>query len=46
MTGGHPNATQELLYTLWETVPAGATAQPGDLPEALAAEQPGSQSPS
>ncbi len=36
MTGGHPNATQELLYTLWETVPAGATAQPDDLAEALA----------
>jgi hypothetical protein len=27
LTGGHPYATQELLYFLWEETPAGATAE-------------------
>lgn len=36
-TGGHPHATQELAYALWEEVPEGFTATAGDLEHALAA---------
>ena len=28
LTGGHPYATQELLYFLWRTPPAGRTIPP------------------
>ena len=37
ITGGHPYATQELAYFLWEQVPAGEPATPGRLQDALAA---------
>lgn len=37
MTGGHPYATQEALYFLWEATPAGETAQDSRLERALAA---------
>ncbi len=37
ITGGHPYATQELAYFLWEQVPAGEGASPERLREALAA---------
>jgi len=37
ITGGHPYATQELAYALWEEVPAGFTATGVDLDRALAA---------
>lgn len=37
ITGGHPYATQELAYALWEEVPAGFTATGIDLERALAA---------
>ena len=30
LTGGHPYATQELLYFLWEATPPGETAGPSD----------------
>ena len=36
-TGGHPYATQELAYFLWEETAPGATAGSGDLERALAA---------
>lgn len=36
-TRGHPYATQELAYALWETVPEGFTASSSDLRDALAA---------
>ena len=36
-TGGHPYATQELAYFLWEETALGATAGSGDLERALAA---------
>jgi hypothetical protein len=36
VTGGHPYATQELAYALWEEVPNGFTASVEDLREALA----------
>jgi uncharacterized protein len=35
ITGGHPYATQELAYALWETVPEGFTASETDLTAAL-----------
>jgi hypothetical protein len=35
LTGGHPYATQELLYFLWEQTPAGETADGARLLEAL-----------
>lgn len=35
-TGGHPYATQELCYSLWEEVPQGGTAGPSDFERALA----------
>jgi hypothetical protein len=37
VTGGHPYATQELAYALWEEVPEGFTATGADLDEALKA---------
>lgn len=37
ITGGHPYATQELAYFLWEEVPEGHTAGLEDLSQALAA---------
>jgi uncharacterized protein len=37
MTGGHPYATQEALYFLWEATPAGETAEDVRLERALAA---------
>jgi len=37
ITHGHPYATQELAYALWETVPEGFTAFSGDLADALEA---------
>jgi uncharacterized protein len=37
ITGGHPYATQELAYFLWEQVPDGESASPAHLREALAA---------
>jgi hypothetical protein len=37
LTGGHPYATQELAYFLWEQVPSGATASGSHLSDALAA---------
>lgn len=37
LTGGHPYATQELCYFLWEQTPPGETASGGHLQEALAA---------
>jgi hypothetical protein len=37
VTGGHPYATQELAYFLWEQVPAGSTASSEHLRDALAA---------
>ncbi len=36
-TGGHPYATQELCYFLWEQSPAGEAATPERLEQALAA---------
>src|SRR5438132_6651669 len=33
VTGGHPYATQELAYALWETRPEGFTASSSDLDE-------------
>jgi uncharacterized protein len=36
-THGHPYATQELAYALWETVPEGFTASSSDLQDALSA---------
>ena len=35
VTGGHPYATQEFAYALWEEVPSGFTASPTDLDKAL-----------
>ena len=35
-TGGHPYATQELSYFVWELVPTGHRAHEGDVTEALA----------
>jgi hypothetical protein len=37
LTGGHPHATQELAYFLWEQTPAGATASIERLDAALEA---------
>jgi uncharacterized protein len=37
VTHGHPYATQEFAYALWEEVPAGFTASVGDLDTALEA---------
>jgi AAA+ ATPase superfamily predicted ATPase len=37
ITGGHPNATQELAHALWDQVPSGHSALPGDLDRALEA---------
>jgi AAA+ ATPase superfamily predicted ATPase len=37
LTGGHPYATQEALYFLWEITPAGETAGETQLERALAA---------
>lgn len=37
ITDGHPYATQELAYALWEQVPEGFTASTSDLDAALAA---------
>jgi hypothetical protein len=37
LTGGHPYATQELCYFLWERTPAGRAATPQRLEEALEA---------
>jgi uncharacterized protein len=37
VTRGHPYATQELAYALWEEVPAGFTASRGDLERAIEA---------
>ena len=37
LTGGHPYATQELCYFLWERTPPGETASGEHLQEALAA---------
>jgi len=37
ITRGHPYATQELAYTLWEEVPEGFTATVADLEQALEA---------
>lgn len=36
LTGGHPYATQELCYFLWQDVDAEATASPADVKAALA----------
>jgi hypothetical protein len=35
LTGGHPYATQELLYFAWEATPAGGTAGPATIDAAL-----------
>jgi uncharacterized protein len=35
ITGGHPYATQELAYALWEEVPEGFSASTADLDDAL-----------
>lgn len=35
LTGGHPYATQELLYFLWEETPSGETADAARLQRAL-----------
>jgi len=35
ITGGHPYGTQELAYFLWELVPRGHFARPGDVEDAL-----------
>jgi hypothetical protein len=35
VTGGHPYATQELLYFLWEATPAGSSAGAAELERAL-----------
>jgi uncharacterized protein len=35
ITGGHPYATQELAYALWEVVPAGFSATEADFARAL-----------
>jgi AAA+ ATPase superfamily predicted ATPase len=35
VTGGHPYATQEFAYALWEEVPSGFTASTSDLDKAL-----------
>jgi hypothetical protein len=37
LTGGHPYATQQLCYFLWEELPEGFTAGPEDLDRALTA---------
>jgi uncharacterized protein len=37
ITGGHPYATQELAYALWEEVPEGFSATSADLDDALRA---------
>jgi AAA+ ATPase superfamily predicted ATPase len=37
ITRGHPYATQELAYALWEEVPEGFTGSAGDLDKAIAA---------
>jgi AAA+ ATPase superfamily predicted ATPase len=37
VTGGHPYATQELAYALWEEVPLGFSATVSDLDDALRA---------
>jgi hypothetical protein len=37
LTGGHPYATQEALYFLWEETPAGQTAEEARLEQALTA---------
>jgi uncharacterized protein len=37
ITGGHPYATQELAYFLWEQIPHGGRGSTGSLREALAA---------
>jgi AAA+ ATPase superfamily predicted ATPase len=37
VTGGHPYATQELAYALWEEIPEGFSGSVGDLDEALRA---------
>ena len=37
VTGGHPYATQELAFALWDEVPEGFTATVGDFDDALAA---------
>jgi hypothetical protein len=37
LTGGHPYATQELLYFLWEETPAGKAADPSTVDRALEA---------
>jgi AAA+ ATPase superfamily predicted ATPase len=37
VTGGHPYATQELAFALWDVVPEGFTATVGDFEDALAA---------
>jgi hypothetical protein len=37
LTGGHPYATQEALYFLWEETPVGETAQEARLTQALEA---------
>ncbi len=37
MTDGHPYATQELAYALWEEVPDGSTATVADFDDALVA---------
>ncbi len=37
LTGGHPHATQELSYFLWQGTPAGESATPARLEAALAA---------
>jgi hypothetical protein len=37
ITGGHPYATQELAYALWEVVPEGFTAAEADFERALEA---------
>jgi AAA+ ATPase superfamily predicted ATPase len=37
ITGGHPYATQELAYALWEEVPTGFSASVSDLDDALRA---------
>jgi hypothetical protein len=35
VTGGHPYATQELCYFVWQLTPSGATAEPGTLTEGM-----------
>ena len=37
LTGGHPYATQELLYFLWQATPAKGTADPSTLDDAVEA---------